>query len=100
MGQCSATMMAAQCFNAQAGTGLTTLYGTVTTGNVWKFLKLEGNTLFIDLPEYYIGGTGSVLWERFCLLQSSLMPFESGKFPAQIAAFLVGLKRLRELLGW
>ncbi len=28
------------------------------------------------------------------------MPFESGKFPAQIAAFLVGLKRLRELLGW
>ena len=28
------------------------------------------------------------------------MPFESGKFPAQIAAFLVGLKRLQELLGW
>ena len=28
------------------------------------------------------------------------MPFESGKFPAQIGAFLVGLKRLRELLGW
>ena len=45
MGQCSATMMAAQCFNAQAGTGLTTLYGAVTTGNVWKFLKLEGNTV-------------------------------------------------------
>src|SRR5215471_13834979 len=45
-------------------------------------------------------GTGSVLWERFCLLQSSLRPCESGKFPAQIAAFLVGLKRLRELLGW
>ena len=49
---------------------------------------------------YYGAGTGSVLWERFCLLQSSLMPFESGKFPAQRAAFLAGLKRLRELLGW
>ena len=61
MGQCSATMMAAQCFNARAGTGLTTIYGTVTTGNVWKFLKLEGNTLFVDLPEYYIVRVGKVL---------------------------------------
>jgi hypothetical protein len=26
------TMMAAQCFNARAGTGLTTMYGAVTTG--------------------------------------------------------------------
>ena len=34
------------------------------------------------------------------LLKSSLMPFESGKFPAQIAASLGGLKRLRELRGW
>ena len=45
-------------------------------------------------------GTGSVEWERFCLLKSSLMPFESEKFPVQTAAFLVGLKRQRELLGW
>src|SRR5260370_23200464 len=28
------------------------------------------------------------------------MPFESEKFPAQTAAFLVDLKRPRELLGW
>src|SRR6266446_8776981 len=28
------------------------------------------------------------------------MPFESEKFPAQTAAFLVRLKRQRELLGW
>src|SRR5262245_1074635 len=28
------------------------------------------------------------------------MPFESGKFPVQIAAFRAGLKRLRELRGW
>src|SRR5215510_15733776 len=38
LGQCSATMMAAQCFNTRAGTGLTTIYGAVTTGNVWKFV--------------------------------------------------------------
>src|SRR5438105_15285420 len=28
------------------------------------------------------------------------MPFESEKFPAQISAVLVGLKRPQELLGW
>ena len=61
MGQCSATMMAAQCFNTQEGTGLTTMYGAITTGNVWKFLKLEEHTLFIDLPEYYIERVGKIL---------------------------------------
>jgi hypothetical protein len=60
-GQCSATMMAAQCFNARTSTGLTTIYGVVTTGNVWKFLQLGGNTLFIDLPEYYIERVGKIL---------------------------------------
>jgi hypothetical protein len=61
MGQCSATMVAAQCFNVRAGTDLTTIYGTVTTGNIWKFLQLEGNTLFIDLPEYHIERVGKIL---------------------------------------
>src|SRR6266478_8494038 len=45
-------------------------------------------------------GTGSVSWERFCLLKSSLMPFESGKFPARTAASRGCPKRQRELLGW
>ena len=61
MGQCSATMMAAQCFNARAGTGLTIIYGAVTTGNVWKFLQLEEHTLFIDLPEHHIERVGKIL---------------------------------------
>jgi len=61
MGQCSATMMAAQCFNAREGTNLTTVYGAVTTGNVWKFLQLAGHTLFIDLPEYHIERVGKIL---------------------------------------
>jgi hypothetical protein len=61
----------------------------------WQMVEAE-----IEIVASRNFGTGSVLWERFCLLQSSLMPFESGKFPAQIAAFLAGLKRLRELLGW
>ncbi len=61
LGQCSAMMIAAQHFNAREGTGLTTMYGAVTTGNVWKFLQLTGSTLFIDLPEYYIERVGKIL---------------------------------------
>ncbi|MEH2377003.1 MAG: hypothetical protein V7K15_28910 [Nostoc sp.] len=28
--------------------------GAVTTGDIWKFLKLEENDIFIDLSNYYI----------------------------------------------
>src|SRR6266404_8691667 len=45
-------------------------------------------------------GTGSVSWERFCLLKSSLLPFESGTCPARTAAPRGCPKRPRELLGW
>jgi len=61
LGQCSAMMIAAQHFNAREGTGLTTMYGAVTTGNVWKFLQLTGSTLCIDLPEYHIERVGKIL---------------------------------------
>lgn len=61
LGQCAATMVAAQLFNTRQGTDLTTLYGAVSTGNVWKFLQLEENTLSIDLPEYYIERVGKIL---------------------------------------
>ena len=45
-------------------------------------------------------GTGSVGWERFCLLKSPLMLFESGKFHAQTAASRGCPERSRELLEW
>lgn len=61
LGQCSATMIAAQHFNAREGADLSTMYGAVTTGNVWKFLRLAGSTLCIDLPEYYIERVGKIL---------------------------------------
>jgi len=33
----------------------------VTTGSIWRFLKLEGNVLSIDLPEYYFDQVGKIL---------------------------------------
>jgi hypothetical protein len=54
-------MIAAQLFNADEGTELTTIYGVVTTGNIWKFLQLEAQTVFIDQPEYHIERVGKIL---------------------------------------
>ena len=51
-GQCIAEMIAAQKFNDYAQNPIDTIFGTVTTGNSWTFLKLEGQTVTIDLTEY------------------------------------------------
>jgi hypothetical protein len=51
-GQCAAEMIAAQMFNRQALQELPYIYGIVTTGTVWQFLRLEGNMIILDLQEY------------------------------------------------
>jgi len=33
----------------------------VTTGSIWQFLKLEGQTLSIDLSEYYLKDVDKIL---------------------------------------
>lgn len=52
--QCIAEMIAAQIFNQQQNTSTEIIYGIVTTGTSWKFLKLMSNQVKIDLMEYYI----------------------------------------------
>lgn len=54
LGQCIAEMVAAQKFNQKAKNSINTIYGTVTTGTFWRFLKLEGDTITIDLTEYQL----------------------------------------------
>jgi hypothetical protein len=54
LGQCAAEMIAARIFNARENQPYETIYGAVTTGHSWKFLKLEANHLMIDLEDYYI----------------------------------------------
>ncbi len=51
--QCIAEMIAAKIFNKQAGNDIKTVYGIVTTGSIWKFLKLE-EVAYIDAEEYHI----------------------------------------------
>jgi hypothetical protein len=61
LGQCIAEMIAAQRFNQQEGNEITEIYGVVTSGTLWKFLKLSENQVFLDLTEYYLGDLPKIL---------------------------------------
>lgn len=61
LGQCVAVMVAAQVFNEREGICQKTVYGSVTTGSNWRFLKLEDKMVFIDRPEYYLERVGKIL---------------------------------------
>ena len=54
LGQCVAEMVAAQRFNAEKGNDIPRVYGATTTGVMWQFLKLEGQTLHIDMDIHTI----------------------------------------------
>lgn len=61
LGQCVAAMVAAQIFNQKSESEIDTIYGAVTTGSIWQFLKLEGQTLSVDLREYYLNKVDKIL---------------------------------------
>ncbi|MEO1377024.1 MAG: hypothetical protein AAFW70_22560 [Cyanobacteria bacterium J06635_10] len=51
-GQCIAEMVAAQRFNAAKNHPVSVIYGSITSGTQWRFLKLSENTVTIDLMDY------------------------------------------------
>ncbi len=59
--QCAAEMYAARLFNQENNSPYHTIYGAVTNGFEWVFLKLEGNILFIDAERYYLNEMGKLL---------------------------------------
>jgi hypothetical protein len=52
--QCIAEMRASQIFNLRRENQIETIYGVVTTGSNWKFLKLQDQTVYLDFDEYHI----------------------------------------------
>ncbi|TAE02769.1 MAG: hypothetical protein EAZ97_02275 [Bacteroidetes bacterium] len=54
LAQCSAQLLGARIFNEKEGKSTPILYGCVSSGHEWLFLKLEKNTIFIDTERYYI----------------------------------------------
>jgi hypothetical protein len=54
LGQCVAQMVGARQFNHQRGKPIDFIYGCVTTGENWQFLKLEHQQLLIDTRLYFL----------------------------------------------
>ena len=61
VGQCIAEMVAAQIFNERHQNPIPAIYGVITTGSNWKFLRLRGNIVEVDFDEYYLNDVGKIL---------------------------------------
>jgi hypothetical protein len=61
LGQCIASMYAVELFNQKAGSPVGIVYGVVTTGSAWKFLRMKDKAVTLDLKEYYIDDPGKIL---------------------------------------
>lgn len=59
--QCAAEMYAAQLFNEQHDNDVEIIYGIVTTGYDWLFLKLEKNKLYVDTERYFLKNLADLL---------------------------------------
>ncbi|NJN67401.1 MAG: hypothetical protein HC884_12155 [Chloroflexaceae bacterium] len=60
-GQCAAQMVGAHRLNQQEGSDIDTVFGCVTTGEAWHFLKLAQEVLTIDQDRYYIVNVEKIL---------------------------------------
>jgi hypothetical protein len=70
LGQCVAEMVVAQLFDARADKGPKIIYGLVTTGSIWRFLKLEESVVFLDSGEYYLDQLLKILGIVLSILQN------------------------------
>jgi hypothetical protein len=61
LGQCVAQMVAADQFNQAAGRLTSPVFGCVTTGEAWQFLKLAGSHVLMDRQRYYIDNIDKIL---------------------------------------
>ncbi len=61
LGQCIAEMVAAQIFNDREGQPIEVIYGAVTSGTNWRFLRLQGQIIEIDETEYFLNQIEQIL---------------------------------------
>ena len=53
--QCIASMVAAQIFNEKRQNQIPSIYGIISTGSNWKFLRLIAKRVDIEASEHFIG---------------------------------------------
>ena len=59
--QCVAQMLGAQLQNKNEEKIVPIIYGCVTTGEVWRFIKLEETTFWVDENRYYLDDLPHIL---------------------------------------
>ena len=70
--QCMAEMVAAQQFNQERHTTIETVYGAVTTGNLWKFLRLSTTVVSVDITEYHISQVEQVVGMLVAMIREAM----------------------------
>ncbi|RCJ38189.1 hypothetical protein A6769_10630 [Nostoc punctiforme NIES-2108] len=71
-GQCIAEMVAAQRFNAAKNRPVAVIYGSISSGTQWRFLKLEDNLVTIDLTDYPLPPVEQILGFLVWMVQNSV----------------------------
>ena len=66
-------MYAAQIYNQQENNSLPSVYGIVTTGSEWKFLKLQEDKVYIDADLYYINQVNLIIGILIQMLEGKFM---------------------------
>ena len=61
LGQCMAEMIAAQIYNDRKEKPIKYIDGCVTTGSIWKFLRLTDKLIQLDDKEYYLDQLPKIL---------------------------------------
>ncbi len=60
-GQCIAQMIGAQVFNAAHKRPIEVIYGCISNGEEYAFLKLIGKTVYFDRRKYYLQNVGEII---------------------------------------
>lgn len=72
LGQCIAEMYAAQLYNEKEQEYLPCIYGAVTTGDEWKFMKLINRQAYIDHDVYYISDIKKIVGILVSMVKQSV----------------------------
>jgi hypothetical protein len=69
--QCIAEMVAAHVFNRAKDRAIETVYGAVTTGSTWLFLRLADSVVYIDRTEYHISQAEKIVAILLAMLREA-----------------------------
>lgn len=69
--QCIAEMLAAQLFNQQKNNNISCIYGIITTGSIWKFLKLVETQVYLESREHFISNLELIIGILFQIVDTT-----------------------------